>query len=277
MQPFLQVTCLALEYISGLWLHWQTSVQYALAPAWLSKAIPGSLPLGAALSVQAPFNVVSHTEWPGMVGGVGLVELNKHDLWPEGFVCQTQFLLTHYDPSLLASVSPSWTMEIWNWKSSPLVSCSWKIAFLFKDPLLIRGMVWGWYRRGKWESSLGSQKFLGSLAIPGLFWTSHPLGEVPSWLPSMLGSSITTKTLPPDLDSVLLPILTQSCSPPFPTKSLLRTRCGFGSTCWKKGAIPLNISKKEFQMCHWLAQWYWLSIYRTNGPTMCHAPARLWG
>ncbi|KAJ8779445.1 hypothetical protein J1605_012329 [Eschrichtius robustus] len=53
MQPFLQVTCLALEHTSGPWSPWQTLVQYALAPACLSKAIPVPCIFGAALGIHA--------------------------------------------------------------------------------------------------------------------------------------------------------------------------------------------------------------------------------
>lgn len=148
-------------------------------------------------------------------------------------------------------------------------------CFPFQRPLADWGMVWGWYRRGKWESSLGSQEFPGLFQVSsGYFISTHPLGEVPSWLPSMFGSSITTKSLPPGLDSFLLP---SANLPAFPTKSLLTTRCGFGSTCWSQRGNIFEHRKEGIQMCRWLAQWYWPSIYQTNGPTMCHAPARLWG
>lgn len=160
------------------------------------------------------------------------------------------------------------------------VSCSQKIVlfffkfvFLFKDP---QWRVWGWYRWASGKAVWGPRTPSGHwlLQVPfGQLISTHPWGEVPSWLSFHLDPALPKKTL-------LLPFW--PCPQQIhitPSKSLPRTRCSFGSTFWKKGATSFNIAKKEFQVCHWLALWSWLSIYWTNiynGPTMCHAPATPW-
>lgn len=125
------------------------------------------------------------------------------------------------------------------------------------------------------EASRGSQKLLGSLATPCDFWTAHihpSFGRSAFLSSSLLGSSITTEN-PACL--LTLPCCPQLCQSHIPPLLLLRNRCGFGSTCWKKGATPFNPAKKEFQDLS-LTMTFAIDLWNINisiGPTMCHTLA----